>query len=168
MSVLIDLLQICPAIDLTLCVKTLFSLGCSISQIHISLAGRFACLEDKLERKEILKVLRMLGFVTQHTVDIPVVCLNLDKDLHSEGYFKGTEYRQAEKTCLGGDCKRRVSPCADAACIKGTGVYEKGRTRPRGCLFTSTVYRSLFFGTKNRSYQELIRTHQIRNSYRLS
>lgn len=79
--VLIDLIQICPAVDINLCVKSLMILGCSIGQIHISLAGRFACLEDKAERKEILKVLRVLGFVTQHTVDIPLVCLNLDKDL---------------------------------------------------------------------------------------
>ena len=80
-SVLIDLLQICPAIDLGLCVRVLLTIGCSISQIHISLASRFACLEDKQERKEILKVLRMLGFVTQYTIDIPLVCLQLDKEL---------------------------------------------------------------------------------------
>lgn len=80
-SVLIDLIQICPTVDISLCVKNLMILGCSISQIHTSLAGRFACLEDNYERKEILKALRMLGFVTQHTVDIPLVCLNLDKDL---------------------------------------------------------------------------------------
>lgn len=80
-SILIDLLQICPAIDLNLIVRTLLTLGCSISQIHIGLAARFACLEDKYERKEILIVLRLLGFVTQHTVDIPLVCLGLDKEL---------------------------------------------------------------------------------------
>ena len=82
-SVLIDLLQICPAIDLHQTVKVLLTLGCSISQIHIGLAARFACLEDKHERKEVLKVLRLLGFVTQHTVDIPLICIHLDKDLQT-------------------------------------------------------------------------------------
>ena len=82
-SVLIDLLQICPAIDLALCIKTLLTIGCSISQIHISLASRFSCLEDLQERKEILKIIKNLGFVTQYTIDIPLICLQYDKDLQN-------------------------------------------------------------------------------------
>ena len=80
-ALVIDLLQICPVIDVTLCVKVLLILNCSVAQIHISLAARFACLEDSFERKEVLKVLRLLGFVTQHTVDLPLISLTLDQDL---------------------------------------------------------------------------------------
>lgn len=81
MALVIDLLQICPAIDVILCVKLLIILNCSMGQIHTSLSARFACLEDCYERKEVLRVLRLLGFVTQHTVDLPLISLTLDKEL---------------------------------------------------------------------------------------
>ena len=131
-SVLIDLLQICPAIDLTLCVKTLFSLGCSISQIHISLAGRFACLEDKLERKEILKVLRMLGFVTQHTVDIPVVCLNLDKDLQviAKDILKLLNIDKLKKHALGVIVKEESPPVQMLLALRALGYTRREELDP--------------------------------------
>ena len=74
-SVLEDLIQFCPGIDISQSVKILILLGCSISRVHLSIAGRFEALQSAFEKEQILRLLKTLGFVTQHTIDIPLICL---------------------------------------------------------------------------------------------
>jgi hypothetical protein len=78
--VLEELVQGSPGIDINSCVRILLLLGLPVSRIHTAIACRFESLHDTYEKKEILKVLKMLGFVTQHTIDIPLICLGNQRD----------------------------------------------------------------------------------------
>ena len=73
---LLESLYTLKGADVFLIVKGLILLGCGMSQIHSNLAKGFLMLGDKCDRKGVLRVLRDLGFVTQHTVDIPLLCLS--------------------------------------------------------------------------------------------
>lgn len=70
-----ELIQGSPGVDVNLCVRILLLFGVSVSKIHMAIACRFESFADPYEKKEILKVLKLLGFVTQHTIDIPLICL---------------------------------------------------------------------------------------------
>lgn len=80
-SALLEALKVCESIDVNLVVKILILLGCSVGQIHSALAGRFFNLAERCNKLEVLQVLRDLGFVTQHTVDIPLLCIDYQRDI---------------------------------------------------------------------------------------
>jgi hypothetical protein len=82
-AVLEEISQTCPGLDLNLTVKVLLLLGCSITRIHTALANRFRSFQDTYEKLVLLKTLRGLGFVTQHTIDIPLICLSDTKELRA-------------------------------------------------------------------------------------
>lgn len=71
-----ELIQNSPGVDVVTSVRFLLLFGCSISRIHYALALRFEKFSEVFEKIGVLKALRMLGFVTQHTIDIPLLCLN--------------------------------------------------------------------------------------------
>ncbi|CAG9331970.1 unnamed protein product [Blepharisma stoltei] len=79
-STLLEALRVCESIDVNLTVRSLILLGCSMSHMHSALAGRFFNLGDRCSKLDILQVLRDLGFVTQHTVDIPLLCIDYSKE----------------------------------------------------------------------------------------
>ena len=79
--VLEELVQGSPGIDVNSAVRILLLLGLPVSKIHIAISCRFESLPDPYEKIEVLKVLKMLGFVTQHTIDIPLICLPGQGDL---------------------------------------------------------------------------------------
>ena len=76
-----ELIQNSPGIDVNLCVRILLLFGVSISKIHMAIGCRFESFPVTYEKIEILKVLKLLGFVTQHTIDIPLICLGSSLEL---------------------------------------------------------------------------------------
>lgn len=78
-----ELVQNSSAIDVNSCVRLLILLGCSISRIHNAISCRFQKFTEHFEKIEVLKVLKILGFVTQQTIEIPLICLQNTGELKS-------------------------------------------------------------------------------------
>ena len=69
-SYLLEVLVKCEAVDLQLTTRLLYLLRCPRNVVHLSLATRVQTLGARADLMSVLSVVKDLGFVTQHSIDM--------------------------------------------------------------------------------------------------